>query len=964
MKLRPLLWPLALLAAASAADERPLIEFTSGGNLAVDLCAGGTRLVTDLAGVIWTLPASGGGATPLTEPGFEARRPRCHPDGTEVVFEAVADGYRQLWSVPLDGGEPRTLTRGLYDHHSPAFMPDGSGLVLVSDRSGSDDLWRLTLADGRLEQISFHSSTEADPAVSPDGHHIAFISRGADGDRLRLRGPQGQTTTLHAGREPLHAPAWRPDGAMLTVVKGPPGAMHKMMLLPSPERLLRPTSWREDVYPAPAVWRDGQHFIYAADGGLRQRRLGSRESEGLPFFGVLTAHRPQWQPRVAAAPDDPARRPVRGLRAPRLSPDGEFVAFTALGRLWRADRDGTTLALTGGDTLALDPDWSPDGRWLVYAADRDGTTDIWRSRADGSGSPERLVSTPGTAMLPAWSPDGTRVAFIDAGPAGPWGPVALRVYDVNSGRMETLTDALEWAGRPDWLAADRLVINQLAPDLPGDGIWTRTWRPGDARSGDLPGIAPGGRAALPMDGPVVSRDGGWLLQVRDGRLWRQPLLDGGAGAGSSQPVGDGPAKAPSVSADGRYVLHVAPGGLQLTDTASSGADATRPWPLDLPGWRSVSGDTDWVLQAGRIYDPVTGGYEPDRDIHISGQRIVAVVERGAREHSGRVVDARHLTVLPGLIDLHARHSGRAGWHHGGEWLAHGVTTVREPVSDPLDAMERHEAWASGQRPGPRLYTGGVMPDGPRTAHHAAASITDADALDRALAWTDALHLHDVRTGPRLPLALWTQARTQAHAMGARVSVASVQRAGLLGGDVLEPMPSGHGGGWSDLLSMLARSRTTLVPLLASGDDVSVELVADLMARGGSVGAGSGSADAAPGAGLHRELERLHRAGLSRREVLRAATLDAARILGADGRLGRVSEGRLADLVVVDGDPLEDLAALGEVRFVIAAGRYYSPSLLRQPRPPVTTPDPAPSAGEFDTSRPPSAQPRGRTEARD
>jgi imidazolonepropionase-like amidohydrolase len=77
----------------------------------------------------------------------------------------------------------------------------------------------------------------------------------------------------------------------------------------------------------------------------------------------------------------------------------------------------------------------------------------------------------------------------------------------------------------------------------------------------------------------------------------------------------------------------------------------------------------------------------------------------------------------------------------------------------------------------------------------------------------------------------------------------------------------------------------------------------------------------PGAGLHRELHHLERAGLSKIEVIRAATLYPARFLAdtEDPDFGVLAAGKRADLLLVDGDPLDDLGALARIRTVVVRG---------------------------------------------
>ncbi len=76
--------------------------------------------------------------------------------------------------------------------------------------------------------------------------------------------------------------------------------------------------------------------------------------------------------------------------------------------------------------------------------------------------------------------------------------------------------------------------------------------------------------------------------------------------------------------------------------------------------------------------------------------------------------------------------------------------------------------------------------------------------------------------------------------------------------------------------------------------------------------------------LHSELESWVTAGLAPGRVLRAATLDSARYLGTDQRTGTVARGKLADLLLVEGDPTQDISALRKVRLVMKGGVLYFP----------------------------------------
>lgn len=96
---------------------------------------------------------------------------------------------------------------------------------------------------------------------------------------------------------------------------------------------------------------------------------------------------------------------------------------------------------------------------------------------------------------------------------------------------------------------------------------------------------------------------------------------------------------------------------------------------------------------------------------------------------------------------------------------------------------------------------------------------------------------------------------------------------------------------------------------------------------GSDGPGVGTL--LPGFALHRELELLVASGLSPLQALRAATSTAAEALGKEDLLGTIERGKLADLVVVDADPLERIQNLQKIRLVVQGGRTYAPDVLLQ-----------------------------------
>jgi len=88
-------------------------------------------------------------------------------------------------------------------------------------------------------------------------------------------------------------------------------------------------------------------------------------------------------------------------------------------------------------------------------------------------------------------------------------------------------------------------------------------------------------------------------------------------------------------------------------------------------------------------------------------------------------------------------------------------------------------------------------------------------------------------------------------------------------------------------------------------------------------------DSMPGYGLHHELELYARAGIPPAEVLRQATLTSAQVIGVEAERGVVAAGKLADLILVDGDPSVQIGDISKVTLVMKGGRIYDPVRIEQ-----------------------------------
>jgi Tol biopolymer transport system component len=247
------------------------------------------------------------------------------------------------------------------------------------------------------------------------------------------------------------------------------------------------------------------------------------------------APRAERSPEPAAARDgEPAPLLTASLVgadvfSPSFSNTGNEVVFHA-GRmpsaLMRASLDAhgqpIVVPLVRDGAANFHATMSPDGRWLAYDSDRDGTRGVYIAHADGS-EPQK-VSGDRYAAVPHWSPDGARLAFLRAESRRPrvWN---VWIFDVGTRAMTRVSRhsvgqawGASWfpdGNRIAYSVEDRLVIADLR-----DGT-TRTVRsPVRGRLVRTPAVSPDGRSIVFQ----VYRDGVWLLNVASG-VTRRVLAD-------------------------------------------------------------------------------------------------------------------------------------------------------------------------------------------------------------------------------------------------------------------------------------------------------------------------------------------------------------------------------------------------------------------------------------------------------
>jgi Tol biopolymer transport system component len=946
------------------------ITVREGTSMALALSPDRQTIAIDLQGGLWTLPVSGGAAKRIIDEYYDARQPSWSPDGKRIAFQAYRDGTWRIWTVTPDGRDPVAVTSGPFDDREPHWSPDGTRLAFSSDRGGNYDIWVIELASKQLTQITKHPANDYSPSWSPDGGEIAFVSNRTPGPGVYAIRPGG-SERLHAEAQGnVGAPSWTPDGKDLVYGVTAAGRARHMVGR-------REIASNEDVFPFRAQWISSAEFLYTADGRIKRRSFDRNTPSSVVNFTATLTVTPANYARKKRDFNATTPRPVLGIVHPRASRDGKRVAFTALGDLWVMTIGGKPERLTNDAAVETDPSFSPDGRSLVFSADRAGSMDLY-IRDLQTGQDRRLTTSPEAEMGGAWSPDGTRIAYTSN--------IAFKqgetyVIDVKGGPPRKLFDRIFGPGFPTWSPDGKtVVISTLRP-------YSTRFREGMNYLTALPVDGGTARLIVPVehrpigkrsgDGPIWSPDGKHMAYVSDGLLQVMPVGATGEPAGPPRQLTTELADSPSWAGSDQ-LLYIATDRLKLVSLDGA---TTRDVPVDL-SWTPRIPAGRVVVHAGRLLDGVQSSARTDVDVVIEGHRITAIEPHRADLHGqGRVVDATNRTVMPGLIEAHGHSHKEHGEGFGRIHLAYGITTVRSPGGHPYEALEDREAIDSGRRVGPRFFLNGYLLDGARPYYPMATPAPNERVVDMELERARRLDYDLLKTYVRLPDLLQKRAIDGAHKIGIPVSSHEIYPAALSAVDSVEhtgatsrrgysPKQSSTGRAYEDVIQIIAKSQMTITPTAALGgfqrlvarepavlDDPRMQLfpqwvldaarprpgqppggggvpptqtfatIKALHDAGARIVAGTDSPLVAYGISLHGELEDYVTAGLTPFEALQTATVNPARLLGVEMELGTLAVGKLADLVVIDGDPLADIKNTRRVRTVIKNGEIYEVASL-------------------------------------
>jgi dipeptidyl aminopeptidase/acylaminoacyl peptidase len=319
----------------------------------------------------------------------------------------------------------------------------------------------------------------------------------------------------------------------------------------------------------------------------------------LAAFGLLVAAWPAQAQRAPVLQQVKVRHPYyfREMFIPQVtsgpsgaawSPDGSELVYSMQGSLWR-QRVGSTEArqLTDGPGYDYEPDWSPDGRRIVYASYRDDAIEL-RLLDPATGATTTLVGGGAVSLEPRWSPDGRRIAFTSTLYQGRWHVFTAQVTpegkaehveritaDRESGLPRYYYNTVDQYLSPTWSpdGSELIVISNRGHIWGSGGFWRMP-----PRTGGVPREIRDEETTWKAR-PDWSRDGRRVVYSSYlGRQWHQLWLMTPNGSNPLQlTYGDFDATAPRWSPDGRRIAYV-----------SNEGGNTSLWIVDVPGGRRTA----------------------------------------------------------------------------------------------------------------------------------------------------------------------------------------------------------------------------------------------------------------------------------------------------------------------------------------------------------------------------------------
>jgi len=926
---------------------------------------------------IWVMNADGSDPRQITKEDFRLlNNPTWSPDGKWIAARkhfttSRSLGTGEIWLYHADGGSGVQVVKRPNEAFQkelgePIFSPDGSQIYYTMDVTSGNtfeyaqdihkeifNIRAVDLATGDISKVAGGPGGAVRATPSPDGKKLAFVRRVMAKSMLFIR-------DLNTGHETMVYDDLDTDMQEAWAVQG--------------------------VYPNMDFAPDGQTLYFYARGKIRKLDVVSSEAAIVPF-AVNDTRTVFAAPRftVDVAPDQFQTKMVRWATQ---SPTSDAVVFESLGKLWiktSADTAAKRLTRDRNDYFEGYPAWAPDGRTIYFTTWNDQTLGEVRSVSAPGGKSRRLSQIAGHYGALAVSNDGKTlvVSRVSGGRlTTPVGAAETGLFSMSAKGGELALISKSGADPQFVSKSDRLFVRQ-GPNLVSmtmDGLDERPVATSEFSSNIR--ISPKGDhvawienyhvrvAALPKSGQPLKlvRTGGSVPIKK--LTFAGGLFLGWADGGDAVTWSLGPVMKKVALKDAYGDDFTAPEtGLDLSMTV----DADKP-----KGITALIGAT--IITMNGASEVIDNGV-----VLIDGNRIISVGAMGdvTIPEGAKTIDVSGKTIMPGLIDAHAHGGFGAGLTIPQQsWQSYatvglGVTTIHDPSNRASTIFAAAEYARAGKIIAPRIFSTGEIVYGAKASFWA-----PVDNLDDALA-----HIRRLKAQGAVSVKNYNQPRRDQRQ---QVTEAARQEGMMVvaeGGslyhmdmnlvvdgqtaiehtlpnmdiydDVLQlwsatnvgytpTLNVGYGGMngedywyqesdvWKHPLlskyvpprTLQARSvRRLTAPDADFGQFKNAALAKKLADKGVAVSIGAhGQRE---GLGSHWEIWSFAQGGMAPMQALSTATTEPARNLGMSADIGSLETGKLADLLILSANPLDDIRNTDDIEHVMLNGRLYEAGTMNE-----------------------------------
>jgi len=727
----------------------------------LDVSPDGSKIVFDLLGDIYIMPATGGKATLLREGIPFEIQPRFSPDGKKLSFTSDAGGGDNVWTMNIDGTDAKQITKENFRLlNNGIWTPDGNYIIarkhFTSQRSlGAGEMWLYHITGGKGLQLTKRKNDQQDvnePSISPDGNYLyysedmysgGFFQYNKDPNKQiyvikRYDMETGKTTVITGGPGGAARPQVSRDGKKLAFVKR---VRTKTVLYihdletgeewPVYDQLNKDQqeAWAIfGVYPNYSWMPNNQDLVFWSGGKIHKVNIRTSTVTNIPFQAEATI-------KIAKAiefdtPVSPESFSAKVIRHAVTSPDGKTMAFNALGYIWTKKLpNGTPKRLTNGTDFEFEPSFSPDGKQITYVSWNDETLGAIYKVSTRGGKPVKLSTKKGSYRMPAFSNDGSKITYVKEGGNGDQGRTfaknpGIYIMNASGGNESFVTREGQY---PTFSTKNNRIIYQN-----GGVFFGRLTK--ELKSVDLNGKDEKTHVKSKYANRLVpSPDNKWIAFSHLHKVYIAPLPQSGKTLNLDNKTAYVPVS--QVSKDAGLNIHWSKnsdkihwtnGDEYFTNSVATRFKFLKNSPDSIPP----------ITEKGLKINLTSKTDKPNGIIALKGARIITmdgdkVIENGtiiinqnkiqaiggsevSIPSNAKVYDLTGKTIMPGIVDAHAHVGGfRSGITTQKHWqfyanLAFGVTTAHDPSANSESIFAMSELIKNGTMVGPRLYSTGFI----------------------------------------------------------------------------------------------------------------------------------------------------------------------------------------------------------------------------------------------------------------